>query len=263
MKTAEILKKSVLTPGNNWISLLNSASLSKKNTVTPVNFHLYHYASNNPIKYTDPDGRENFLDMLYRWCEQAFGTYGADYLFENDTSIKFMCTVDAAANGDEHAQELLKYAFHEASREVLKDISEKSGYMSLVCLAIGCPEGSTFFGGVSIAADGILAIDDFIQGNYEQAKKEAVVLVAGIIISKGLEAGAKAISKSIHVTVGSNGKYYEIGRRGAIKTEKALRKLLAKDIASGYFGQEVIPNAPAIIEEAIKAFRQLNGDDDE
>ena len=59
MKTAEILKKSVLTPGNNWISLLNSANLSKKKAVTSVNFHLYHYAGNNPIKYTDPDGRDH------------------------------------------------------------------------------------------------------------------------------------------------------------------------------------------------------------
>ena len=257
------LNKNIYSRSKNWLSLINSVEMRHKKTVSPYYANLYAYAGNNPIKYTDPDGRENFLDMFYRWCEEAFGADSADYLFENDTSIKFMCTVDAAANGDEHAQALLKYAFHEASREVLKDISEKSGYMSLVCLAIGCPEGSTFFGGVSIAADGILAIDDFIQGNYEQAKKEAVVLVAGIIISKGLEAGAKAISKSIHVTVGSNGKYYEIGRRGAIKTEKALRKLLAKDIASGYFGQNVIPNAPDIIEEAVKAYKKLNGDDDE
>nr|WP_318660380.1 M91 family zinc metallopeptidase [uncultured Treponema sp.] len=64
MKTAKILKKSVLTPGNNWITLLNSAKIIKKNAVTPVNFHLYHYAANNPVRYTDPDGRELDVSSL-------------------------------------------------------------------------------------------------------------------------------------------------------------------------------------------------------
>jgi len=30
-----------------------------------VNLHAYHYAGNNPVKYTDPDGRMTFRELLY------------------------------------------------------------------------------------------------------------------------------------------------------------------------------------------------------
>ena len=68
---------------------------------------------------------------------------------------------------------------------------------------------------------------------------------------------------TIQITVGSTGRYYEVGRRGAIKTEEALRKLLVKDIADGYFGQSVIPNAPSIIDQAVKVYRKLTEEDNE
>ena len=29
-----------------------------------VNLHLYHYAGNNPVKYTDPDGKDNTLTIV-------------------------------------------------------------------------------------------------------------------------------------------------------------------------------------------------------
>ncbi|MBO5628820.1 MAG: hypothetical protein J5965_07050 [Aeriscardovia sp.] len=35
---------------------------AKKGRVGRVNFNLYHYAGNNPVKYTDPDGREIYID---------------------------------------------------------------------------------------------------------------------------------------------------------------------------------------------------------
>ena len=63
---------------------------------------------------------------------------------------------------------------------------------------------------------------------------------------------------TIQITVGSTGRYYEVGRRGAIKTEEALRKILAKDIASGYFGEYIIPEiASQIVNIAVEAFEVL------
>ena len=42
VETAGKIKKSLLTRRKSWISLLNSASIGKKNAVNQVNFHLFH-----------------------------------------------------------------------------------------------------------------------------------------------------------------------------------------------------------------------------
>ena len=232
-----------------------------------VNLNLYHYGHNNPITYKDPNGKKDFLSWLYDMFEQSYGTDGADYIFANDSSIQFASTVDAALKGDSCAQRNLKYAFHEVSREILAEISEKSGSAAIVCLAIGQPEISSALVNISTVCDSLLVLDDFItdleksNGDFLEPLKNLAAngstIIVGLIYSPIQKHEAKTIAKSINITVGKTGRFYEVGHRGAIKSEKALRKLLAKDIAAGYFGQEVIPNGPLIIDQAAKVYRKL------
>jgi hypothetical protein len=48
-----------------------------------VNLHVYHYAGNNPVKYTDPDGREDTRGGLWNAINFDFGADYANFAYQN------------------------------------------------------------------------------------------------------------------------------------------------------------------------------------
>jgi RHS repeat-associated protein len=52
-----------------------------------VNLHLYHYAGNNPVKYTDPDGRANRSQAEIKFVKELLGSLG-EHIHRNSDFIE-------------------------------------------------------------------------------------------------------------------------------------------------------------------------------
>ena len=57
MDSSRCCRKSIFSSSKNWLSAVKFAETRRKPALRPSNGSLYHYAGNNPVKYTDPDGK--------------------------------------------------------------------------------------------------------------------------------------------------------------------------------------------------------------
>lgn len=214
-----------------------------------VNLHMYHYAGNNPVKYRDPDGEQGVPGI---YGPRDFFDFGA---FVGEPFSMLLSLFRRADGGDQAAKSCLGAMWHEANRDVLKQVSDGSSKATLLFLAVGAPEAAAVSSGVGLVADGLLVLDDIISGNYGDAMVNGAILVAGVALNKAAGKIVNSVAdRAIGISVGKNGRFYEIGRRGAMKTKDAFRALVAADIASGVFGDLIPEVSEQVLEKALKAF---------
>ena len=236
---------------NRWRSEDGSCFISEDPARDGANW--YGYCNNNPLTYTDPLGLYPYNNL-----NEAMEDYYTNYATDADRKqMHFFGLIDQASMGNKSAQNTLKFAFHQANQEMLQDISNVTGDASLAFLAIGCPEAAGALGTVSIVADILSAVDNYVNGEYGIANKQILLITGSMIASKSVENVARKIAR-VEIHIGKTSRYYEIGKRGAIKSEKALKKIIAKDIASGYFGENIAPEmASQIIKESVDAYKSI------
>ena len=73
---------------------------------THINFHLYHYAGNNPIKYVDPDGRLFFNKFEAQFVKEVLGNKGLDVYY---TSVYIPLSIEDRSASLPFAQGIVCY----------------------------------------------------------------------------------------------------------------------------------------------------------
>ena len=211
-----------------------------------VNLHLYHYAGNNPVKYTDPDGKD-IISFFKGWVNYnlnntIFSRYGSQYAY----NPQFEMANEVLAN----IGQIMKNGYS-VYVQTLKFTSEHSGTATLFLLTIGQPGLAAITSTIGLAADSLLVIDNFANGNIVEGSKGIAVIGLSMLANNGVKKGFEKLGSLVGISVGKNGLYYMKGRRGALKTIDGIRKQLYKDLVEGYFGQAIAPEVASQMVDAV------------
>ena len=211
-----------------------------------VNLHLYHYAGNNPVKYTDPDGKD-IISFFKGWVNYnlnntIFSRYGSQYAY----NPQFEMANEVLAN----IGQIMKNGYS-VYVQTLKFTSEHSGTATLFLLTIGQPGLAAITSTIGLAADSLLVIDNLANGNIVEGSKGIAVIGLSMLANNGVKKGFEKLGSLVGISVGKNGLYYMKGRRGALKTIDGIRKQLYKDLVEGYFGQAIAPEVASQMVDAV------------
>jgi hypothetical protein len=144
-----------------------------------VNHNLYHYAGNNPIKYTDPTGRSSWEKQLFEYCAES-SVFGNPL---TQTEV-LSATVNHSNQQFAGALEIIQQDVNKGIVAGMKFMADHGSEISLTCYATGNVSLGIVIDGISVACDVSLAIQDYQNsGKNNKDKIKLTIDIASTAIS--------------------------------------------------------------------------------
>jgi hypothetical protein len=212
-----------------------------------VNLHLYHYAGNNPVKYTDPDGRTPG-NSIFGFSMDPGGDFNNFWGSLLGNLSAFFGNKNAQQNLTNYGQYYLQ-EFDNFNVATLNTIGEASSNASFFFLSIGQPEAAAAAGAIALASDGLLVMHDLTaglrdgdNGAISKAIGDGAFIIAGLVVGKGV---SNATNKMLSISTSSKTINYNLnGNKWDV-----LRKNIRDDF--GDMTGEAVSN---ILNEAKKVY---------
>ena len=179
-----------------------------------INFHLYHYAGNNPVKFVDSDGRSSWeFNILKNWFSDTYNfapPTQSDIISDVMSPYKETC--------------LMIYDNLEKGIVVgMRFMADYGPYFSLVCYATGQIQLALVIDGISIYCDVTLAVDDYM--NSDRTTEDSVILMTDLLSTAISTLASGRMAKGL-----TNG-IYKLGQQ---EFHKKLTNMISNVIASEF-----------------------------
>lgn len=113
-------KNKIISSKGGWLVAAKIAESTRKTAVSPTCCHLYDYCSNNPMRYTDPDGNAILIEFRYKsekrsihktyiWDNKnnCFRTRFTRQVVKNNTFVTDITACIVYLKGSNHANEII------------------------------------------------------------------------------------------------------------------------------------------------------------
>lgn len=219
----------------------------------PINGNLYHYAANNPVRYTNQNGRKEKKGLTWGILNLLLGKDNVNRIWN-----------DSMYDGFANFSDTILHEAIEAPCGIISDASSVVGIYAIATGNVPLAAGAEITGN---AADSLILGSKVLKA-YNSGKKSDWIDAASDAANLGFGAfvsfSIKGKYADVRVTQSSkNGGYYQKGHKGRLSNSEGFKKKLIQELAPELGKEFATKIADTVINDMKMQINKEKGANDE